>query len=172
MGHAASILSCSLSISPGVQSTQHLLGLVLGTPLQVVYLLFSGDLGEPSPASLQGCYCPSGQLHLLQDSGPACLPVSALSCPFPGFFLLPASGFLAWFSGTICLPAPQVALPSACKFPHLPLPGMLLLIPKIPAGPPPSSGVLPAFIPNSLPAPWTLPVVIHIMLTLPFLFGK
>ena len=122
MGHAASVLSCSLSISADVQSTQYLLGLVLDTPLQVVYLLFSGDLGEPSPASLQGCCCPSGHLHFLQDSGLARLPVSALSCPFPGFFLPPASGFLAWFSGIICLPASSRSA-FHLQVPHLPLPG-------------------------------------------------
>lgn len=111
---------------------------------------------SPAPPHFKPVAAPLGSsTFFLQDSGPACLPLLALSCPFPGSFLPPASGFLAWFSGTVCLPAPQAALPSACKFPHLPHPGMLLFIPKVPTGPLPtsSSGVLPAFIPNSLPLP-------------------
>ena len=76
---------------------------------------------SPAPPHFKAVAAPLGSSSFfLQDSGPACLPLLALSCPFPGSFLPPASGFLVRFSGTVCLPAPQVILPSACKFPPSP----------------------------------------------------
>lgn len=150
LGHAAlgckaGGLSCSLRVSAGAPSAWRLLDLCArcsfagsfsgeaSIPLctsgqrlpHPVQTLSSEDL-QACPFLTSDCRYLSGQLRILWDSGPARLPAWALSCPFPGSFLLPASGFLQCFRrpSASCLLAPQVALPSAWKLP--PFPGKLL----------------------------------------------
>lgn len=150
LGHMASILSCSLSVSVGAQSTQRLLDLC---PRHSLAGGISGEARVPQaalpssgPLADSGAVSPPPpQLQLLWEEAACSQSVSTLSCPSPSL-PLPASGFLQCFSRNIwLLPAGS----SSCSAFRWEVPPLLL------------PGCFCSPLSSRLgPRPWCLPVPI------------